>query len=210
MLSGNVRVKFAKIGKMKYISHLDLSRTLKSAFRRAGIPIWYTQGFNPHPKLVFALTVSVGTESVCEFLDIKLTEPMEKDEFIARWKNAMTNELNILDVYEPTTNFLDLTYSTYEIRFTEAPDGEKLEKALSEPMIVWRHSKKGDREEDIRPGIASLSLKDGVITAVLHAEQGNYLNPEYVVRALSEKGAASGDYQIVRTNCHFSDMREFS
>ena len=58
-----MRIKFRKIGRLKYISHLDLQRTFSTGLIRAGIPVWYSKGFNPHPKLVFALTVSVGAES---------------------------------------------------------------------------------------------------------------------------------------------------
>jgi len=66
-----IRVKFSKTGSLKFISHLDLNRTVKSAFLRSGLPIWYTQGFNPHPKTVFSLPLSVGTASLCEFIRVR-------------------------------------------------------------------------------------------------------------------------------------------
>ena len=69
-----IRVKFSKTGSLKFISHLDLNRTVKSAFLRSKLPIWYTQGFNPHPKTVFSVPLSVGTASLCEFMDFRITE----------------------------------------------------------------------------------------------------------------------------------------
>ena len=68
-----VRLKFRKVGKLQYISHLDLQRTFMRVIVRACIPAWYTKGFNPHAKLVFSTPMSVGTESEYEFLDTTTT-----------------------------------------------------------------------------------------------------------------------------------------
>ena len=209
MLSENVRIKFAKVGKMKYISHLDLQRTMKTAFKRAGIPLKYTEGFNPHPKLVFALTVSVGSESLCEFLDITLARPMTREDFIDSWNNAMSADLKILDVYKPQTKFSQLAYSSYEITFDRELDKAIVDTALDTPMIVKKHSKKGEKIEDIRSAVVSLGCQGRVLSATLAAAQGVYLNPEYLVKALAEKGITTDDYQIVRTGTYFADMKEF-
>ena len=209
MLSENVRIKFAKVGKMKYISHLDLSRTMKTAFRRAGVPIKYTEGFNPRPKLVFALTVSVGSESVCEFLDITLSRPISREDFVNGWKNAMSDGLRLLDVYTPDTKFTELAYASYDVVFDRELDKTIVDTALDTPMIVKKHSKKGEKIEDIRSAVFSLSCEGNTLKATLAAAQGVYLNPEYLVKALLEKGITASDYQIVRTGTYFSDMKEF-
>lgn len=209
MLSENVRIKFAKVGKMKYISHLDLSRTMKTAFRRAGVPLKYTEGFNPRPKLVFALTVSVGSESVCEFLDITLSSPISREDFVNGWKNAMSDGLRLLDVYKPDTKFTELAYASYDVVFDGELDKTIVDTALDTPMIVKKHSKKGEKIEDIRSAVVSLSCEGNTLKATLAAAQGVYLNPEYLVKALMEKGIAASDYQIVRTGTYFSDMKEF-
>ena len=67
-----IRAKFYKIGMLQYISHLDLMRTMTRTLTRAGIPAWYSQGFNPRLKITFSLPLSIGTQSECEFFDIKL------------------------------------------------------------------------------------------------------------------------------------------
>ena len=71
-----VRLKFRKVGSLQYISHLDLQRTFMRVIVRACIPAWYTKGFNPHAKLVFSTPLSVGAQSVCEYLDIRIDREM--------------------------------------------------------------------------------------------------------------------------------------
>lgn len=209
MLSESVRIKFAKTGKLSYISHLDLCRTLRTAFIRAGIPIWYSQGFNPHPKMVFALTVSVGSESVCEFLDIRITKEMSEDEFKNRLQGALTPELEILEVYQPTRKFLDMYASVYEIELEEAIDNDWLQETIKAPLVILKHGKKGDKEEDIAPQIYSAVAEGNRIKAVLAAEQGGFLNPENFVKALLDKKGVSAFYSIVRTDCLLKDGSSF-
>ena len=71
-----VRIKFSKVGDLMFISHLDLARTMQKIILRSGIDIWYSEGFNPQPKMVFALPLPTGAESVCELLDITLNSYM--------------------------------------------------------------------------------------------------------------------------------------
>ena len=70
----SIRIWFTKKDASKYISHLDLTRCLIRAFRRTDIPLWYTEGFNPHPYLVFGLPLPLGVEGLREVLDIRLTD----------------------------------------------------------------------------------------------------------------------------------------
>ena len=72
-----IRFEFTKKDGLKYISHLDLQRAVSRIIKRSGIPIRYTEGFNPHQKMVFALPLSVGSESECELLDIYIRHEEE-------------------------------------------------------------------------------------------------------------------------------------
>ena len=72
--------EFEKMGRMSWFSHLDLQNTMQRALRRAGLPVRYSQGFNPRLKLTFSLPLSIGTQSECEFFDIRLTAPMSSAE----------------------------------------------------------------------------------------------------------------------------------
>lgn len=206
-----IRIKFAKTGKLRYISHLDLCRTLNSAFLRSGIPIWYTQGFNPRPKMVFALTVSVGAESVSEYLDIRITHEMCESEIAKRLQAVLTPDLAILEVYRPTTKPQDVEFSDYEI-YTERPlDPQAVEAALQVPMIVLVHGKKGDKEKDIREQISSVTVEGDCIRTRLAAGQGNFLNPENFMKGLlTALGEDDCFYQIRRIACYKADGTLFS
>ena len=95
-----VRVKFAKRGRLIYISHLDLNRVFARAFKRADLPMFYSEGFTPHPRFGFALPLSVGISSECEFVDIKLAEDMSCEEVGRRLCAALPGELEVLEAYE--------------------------------------------------------------------------------------------------------------
>lgn len=206
-----IRIKFAKTGKLRFISHLDLCRTLNSAFLRSGVPIWYSQGFNPRPKMVFALTVSVGAESVAEYLDIRITREMSEAEIAKRLQGALTSDLQILEVYRPTSKLQEVAFSEYEI-FTERPlDPDAVAKALRQPMVVMVHGKKGDKEKDISGQIVSVDVEGDRIRALLSAGQGDFLNPENMMKGLL---TALGDpeclYLIRRIACYTADRTLFA
>ncbi|MGM9681389.1 MAG: TIGR03936 family radical SAM-associated protein [Eubacteriales bacterium] len=211
MLSeGAVRIRFRKTGKIKYISHLDLCRTLKTAFVRAGIPIWYSEGFNPRPKMVFALTVSVGSESRYEILDIRITRPMEEREFKERLSSALTSDITVDSVYIPHTKLTDVAYSSYDVTLEEEMTEDFLESLLSGPMIVSKHSKKGDLDTDIRPMIREITLDGKVLHMILAAAQGNTLNPDYVMKAINAAGGNRyEDYSVMRTAILNADLTPF-
>ncbi|MBE6631215.1 MAG: DUF2344 domain-containing protein [Ruminococcaceae bacterium] len=198
------RIIFSKTGRLKFISHLDLCRTMRSAFTRAGVPIYYSEGFNPHPKMVFALTVSTGAESLCEYLDVKITEPMFNEEIKDRLNGALSSDIRIKEVYVPSTKFTSVAWSSYEIVFF---DGKKVSDIYLEEgkeLVISRKTKSGEVTSDISPMIKKLSVfeKDGraAINCVLAAGQNNYLNPEYVAKA-----AGGTDYDILRTGVFLED-----
>lgn len=198
-----IRIKFAKTGKLRFISHLDLSRTMTSAFLRAGIPIWYTQGFNPRPKLVFALTVSVGAESVAEYLDIRITREMSEIDLKRRLQKALTSDLEILEVYRPTTKIQEVAFSDYEIFTEHGLDPDAVKAAVSGPVIVMVHGKNGDKEKDISGQIVSVTVDGDKICARLTAGQGNFLNPENFIKGVLDKlGDPDCFYLIRRTACY--------
>ncbi len=213
-----IRIKFKKVGNLQYISHLDLQRTFEKVLIRSGIPAWYTMGFNPHAKMVFGLPLSVGCQSVCEYLDIKITEYMTFNEIKARLKTALTDELDVLEVYEPEMKLTEIGAARYTLTFeTEGASAELAEQAkalFSSPVIMEKRSKAGNKEVDITTMIKSLDARyDGaadriVIDALLSAGQSETLNPEMIVAALKDKlGFLSHDilaehYSIMRTEIY--------
>ena len=92
-----LRFKFRKGGSLQYVSHLDLVRTMHKVIVRAKLPLWYTEGFNPKPKMIFAAPLSIGTESLCEFMDIRMNEQIDPAEAMAAGAMGVLND-NGIDV----------------------------------------------------------------------------------------------------------------
>ena len=217
-----VRVKFRKIGNLQYISHLDLQRTVSRVLVRAGIPTWYTKGFNPHAKITFGLPLSVGAESLCEYLDVRIERDMENREIMERLNAALTDELCVLDVYTApeTSAFADIMWAKYDIcvrtgGLDEALAEEVTSYLTTSPLMMDKKSKSGIRQVDITSLIRSLTttVEDGEmrIDAVLCVSGADYLNPEYLIKALRDRfgllpeGDVVSEYSILRTNVYLKD-----
>ena len=184
-----VRIKFKKYGSLMYISHLDLSRTMQRIMVRAGIDIWYSEGFNPQPRIVFAAPLPVGVESECELMDIKINSPMECDEIKRRLNESFPAEMEVLEVYFPEVKMKEIAYIDYEIRInsTKISDQvcEKLENMFSNDLFVMKKSKGNEKEINIKEYINSFSAKlegkEIVIRTVLCSGGDKNLNPELLV-----------------------------
>ena len=214
-----VRLGFTKVGKLQFISHLDLARTMSRVMVRAGVPIWYTEGFNPRPKLVFSLPLSIGTESICEFVDFKIVEEMPLDEISKRIGAQFAPEMKVNGVWIPENKFTDIAWAEYEIRIcTECACEKALNKInemLEKPLVVIKKSKSGEKEVDIRPLIkscaVSLENQEIVMHAMLSCTSADYLNPEYLVKAVAQKlsidfnNVESEYYSILRTSVKLED-----
>jgi radical SAM-linked protein len=91
-----IRAKYTKTGHLVYLSHLDLVRLFERAFRRASIPLAFTQGFNPHPIIAFAAPLSVGISSTSEYVEVVLSEAMDPTVFMVRMNDTLPNDIRIL------------------------------------------------------------------------------------------------------------------
>ena len=223
----NLRIKFKKTGRLQYISHLDLVRTMQRVIIRSKLPLWFTEGFNPKPKMVFAAPLSIGTESSVEFMDIRLIEKVEPAKAIEALNRNLTDELCVLDAYYPATKFSDLKWMLYFIRINTSGASDALadmcNKAFSrETVMVMKKKKKGVEElVDIKSQIKSVNVVfDGEclnVFALLSADPSAFLNPENIVKylkaecgVLSSENILSEKYSIVRQQAFFEDMSEFS
>ena len=225
-----IRFRFRKEGSLQYISHLDLVRTMNKIIVRSKLPLWYTEGFNPKPKMVFAAPLSIGTESHAEYMDIRLTEYIDPVEAMARMNANMTSEMQVLEAYYPETKLTDLKWLRYRIAVKTEGASEALAAAcaeylLGDEVLVKKKSRDKRSEEqpsvNIRSGIREITAGfDGeciILDAVLSADASAFLNPEYVVSAL--RGAlgilSSGNllaeyYSVLRTEAYREDMTPFN
>lgn len=227
-----VRVIFQKKGNLQFFSHLDLQRTWQRVLVRASIPMWYTQGFNPHSKIVFGVPLPVGAESVCEMVDLRLDRVISCEEVRDQLNAEVTDEMQIVEVYPAETKYTDVAWASYEITLqtpglpaNPAEAASLIRSAFDPargPLMMVKKSKSGEKEVDILPMIRSLEVSCEVgqpvcIKAQLAAGCQENLNPEYLIEALRSrlgllpKSAAPDKawYRILRTGFYKQDGTAF-
>lgn len=161
-----VRLRFAKEGRLKYISHLDINRAMSRALKRAQIPLWYTEGFNPHPYMSFSLPLSLGVESLCESVDLRITGDIDNDEIKKRMNSVLPDGLRIIDVYDDFRDCSEIVYSDYVYKFLFEDNEAALEKIKAvlncDEILALKKSKKGRKrvlkETNIKPFIDKFSI----------------------------------------------------
>lgn len=184
-----VRLRFSKTGQAKYISHLDTNRVFSRAFARAKINLWYTQGFNPRPYMSFSLPLSLGVESYCENVDIRIIDDLTDEEIKVRVNDALPLGIRIVDVYDDFMDCHDIAYSDYVYKF-EFKDNElaleKIKAVLeSDAIMAQKKAKQGKRrvlkETDIKQFIVkyNISIRDDniILNIRLLAGPDKNLNP---------------------------------
>lgn len=191
------RALFEKTGMAAYISHLDLMRLFQRSFKRAGLPLTHTKGFNPRPSVSIALPMSLGVESCCELLDFDL----EKDGFSCeeirnRLNQNLTEGVRILEVYENAAKLKHLAYLSCELVMeydAGIPSGaaEHLNGLFALPeVIVEKKSKNGITEQNITPMIRQMEIAEindnELRLDVLICCQNPTLNPSQLVAAIAK------------------------
>lgn len=159
------RLLFEKTGNAVWISHLDLMRLFQRAFKRAGLPLTHTQGFNPRPSVSIALPLSVGVQSRCELLDFDLDgEPISNDLIKERLNGALVEGVRVLDVYYDGRKLRELALMScsVDLEYDQGVGADAAEeiKALftRESLTVSKKSKNGITDQDIIPMIRRISV----------------------------------------------------
>lgn len=210
------RLMYAKEGPAKYISHLDLIRVFERAARRAGLPIAFTQGFNPHPKLSFAAPLAVGTAGEAEFADMELTGNIPAGVVAKSLSETMPEGLRLIDarlVEESSPALMamaDRAVYTARAVLEDPPQKETLEMAvagfLARPeVLVERRGKTGEvRKYDIKPGIFAMAARMNNDIIELEAElktgsSGNVRLEELIAAFMEDSGLkARGNFILCR------------
>lgn len=215
-----VRVFFEKRGRSRFISHLDLNRCMSRALRRAQIPVWYTQGFNPHPYITFALPLSLFYESDCEVMDMKLDGEMPLDEVQNRLNTQMPEGVRVTSAAEPVLKHTEITTAAYEVEldYPGVPAQalrEAVEGMLAQPaLMVVKKTKHGQYEMDTRPFWqgARWEAADGALAVhiLLPAGQEQNVNPSFLAETLT-RYAALEPYldHVLRTGVFTEQMQPF-
>ncbi len=217
-----VRLRFSKTGQAKYISHLDTNRVFSRAFARAKINLWYTQGFNPRPYMSFSLPLSLGVESFCENVDIRILDDLSDEEIKNRVNDALPLGIRIVDVYDDFMDCHDIAYSDYVYKFEFKDNKLALEKIKailqSDTIMAQKKAKQGKRrilkETDIKQFIVkyNVSIRNDniVLNTRLLAGPDKNLNPtllfDTIIRLIDM------DYEwksIGRINLLTKDFKEY-
>ena len=190
------RILFSKTGDAVWISHLDLMRLFQRAFKRAGLALTHTQGYNPRPSVSIALPLSVGVESDCELLDFELEgERVSNDEITSRLNAALVPGVRVLHTYENGAKLKDLALLQCRLSLeydAGIPVGAADEIAAlftRESVVVEKKGKNGPVQQDIIPMIRRLSVTalDGhhLQLDALICCQNPTLNPTQIAAAIA-------------------------
>ncbi|MCF6525340.1 TIGR03936 family radical SAM-associated protein [Streptomyces sp. JJ36] len=162
-----IRLRYTKRGRLRFTSHRDFQRAFERALRRAEVPMAYSAGFTPHPKVSYANAAPTGTGSEAEYLEIALTEQSDPETLRAGLDACMPDGLDLTDAVEArTTDFADrLRASEWELRLegvsTEAAHEAAAAFLAAESVEVSRQTKKGLRTFDARAAVAVLEAVPG-------------------------------------------------
>lgn len=189
-----VRITFSKQGALRYTGHLDLHRLWERAMRRADLPITYSQGFHPQPKISLAAALPLGFASRAEVLDVRLNEEISVENISNRLKDSLPADIQVIHVESveeraPALQTQVLS-AAYEVHLTEPVDGAELKRKvealmMSESVLRERRGK----PYDLRPLIEMLSLVTEAngkvwLRMTLAARDGATGRPEEVLNAL--------------------------
>lgn len=206
-------------GSLKYLSHLELMKLFRQAFQRAQLPVVFSEGFNPHMKLSFALAKGVGLESEGELLELEVENPLDKRLMRKAINDNLPVGIKVLEVEEKVETTKSLTAllkkAQYEVVFDCQNTGcegliEGIKAFLSQSAILLNlKTKKGIREKDVREDILGYKLKEkkGVVDLKILTTSGSErtLRIEPLIKEMSEKVDFKGEYVIKRLALYGED-----
>lgn len=206
---------FEKTKELSYTSHLDVQRTLQRAFRRADLPLSFSKGFNPHPKLSFATALATGYTSAGEWLEVELDKDITPEEFIARVNNVLPKGMRFVTAFvaDESTETLSklLVAARYLITlYTDEPvtskDFSEAVRSImdSDEVIVEKKTKSGVKPANIRPEIleaeaVSASDQTVIVAVVGTLTAAGGLRAETFARAMFERLGLNGRFTAHRT-----------
>lgn len=190
------RMRFSKTDEAAYISHLDLMHCMQRAIARAHLPVWYTEGFNPHIYISVALPLSTGYSGEWEFLDFNCTAEELQADAVERLNAVMPSGLSVQEIYpldDGGRKVRDIAYSKFEITW-EFDDGvpEGFVDAANalfarDELTILKKSKRGEKEVNVRDYMRGITLEpdtDCVRAYTILGAGNNNLSPEYLTKLI--------------------------
>lgn len=215
-----LRLYISKKGRIKFVSHLDMFRLMQRTVRRAGIPLWYTEGFNPHPYISFLLALSLGVESESEPVDLRIVGDMSPEEVTERLNRCMPEGLKVEKAIKPFNKSGEITYGVYDVLFSkdDITENELYDALVSGKLTCEKSGKSGKKkvikQVNVSEHIKSFSVSDKgddiLLNVILPAGSTFNLNPIQLSQAVSGYlGKEVVPVRSVRTALLLSDMTEF-
>lgn len=212
----SVRVFYKKTGRMKFVSHLDMNRFMSRIIRRAGLDIWYTEGFNPHPYINFCIPLSLGFESEYEAMDIRINnDEMSEEEIFSSLCGVCPKYIKIIRVAPPVMKMGKVAFAKYRVCFDADDLKDKLVDFLSSKEIfVEKTSKSGEVKlinaaEHLKK--FSVDGKDNCTECELVLPVGNMtVNPNLIIRKfLDSISRPDLCFTVSRVMLYSEDMKYF-
>ena len=192
------RMKFAKEGRAKYISHLDLMHTMQRAMARCQMPLWFTEGFNQHAYVSVALPLSTGYSGECEFLDFNITSESVPVNAVEALNDVFPEGLHAIEIYPLADSGMKvgaIAWSQYRITWGfegPIPAGfmQDARALFARPVVeILKKSKRGEKTVNMRDLMRDLTItEDGedVVALVTTAAGNDNMSPEYLTRAIRQ------------------------
>lgn len=196
-----IRIEFEKKSTAIYMSHLDLMRCMTRALSRAEIPVKYTEGFNPHPYIVFAAPLALGISGEREFFELRLTRDMDSEEIRERLNNTLPKGLRVLRVGEAQNDINDIESASY-LAYVEGSTVEDWNIFFSQETIpTEKKTKRGLETVDLKAEILNVTAEayNNGVRLHLHLPCGNRrnLSPLLVIKTFSP--GEDTYYEVTRT-----------
>lgn len=177
-----LRIRFEKVGKAAYLSHLDILRTFQRAFLRAGVRLKHSEGFNPHPKISISQPLQLGCESVFETLDASVLSGPE--DLKNALNQALPEGLHVAEVYPPRDKPSLVRHALWQLRFDTPELAEEAYRRLQqESLVIEKKTKRGSSQLDLIPHMQLKELDGCQLKLVLSANEPT-VNTGDVTRAL--------------------------
>ncbi len=193
------RLMFSKLNMAKFISHLDLLRCFTRSIMRSGLPVKYSQGFNPHQKITFSLPLSIGVTGERECVDIDFEDGASNEEIMERLNQNLPPDIRIISVGTPVKSANDIVSAEYEINLIsdEPINSADVEEFFGrdEVIILKKTKKKGEQPANLMDFVKGCTIEkseeteDGFLIKlrlILSAGGQSNLKPEIAVKALAD------------------------
>ncbi len=188
-------VRFGKKSRLRFISHLDLQRFLHMALNRTGLPVLYSQGFNPHPLMAFGSALALGWTSEYEIIDVRLAAPMGRGKCEAGMRRALPEDLPVLEVKLVDDRYPSVMAQVVASDYRITLGGDSAQAVIdqipafldSTQIMAMKKTKSGEKEINIRPLALRLEAAEGnTLHARLMLTEKDALKADLLVRTLAE------------------------